>query len=59
MVEILGVNIGLNSNTFLFWGGVLFTAGTLFKSAQIAKYGGYGVMIGVIWHFASSVLGIF
>jgi hypothetical protein len=60
MVELLGINIGLNSNSILFLGGILYTVGTLLGGgANIAKYGGYGVMIGVIWHFASNVLGIF
>ncbi len=58
-MELLGVNFGLNSNTLLFWGGVLLTAGHLFKSKQVEQIGTYGVMGGVIWHFISSVLGIF
>lgn len=58
LLDDLNLNIGLGYNTFLFWGGVLYTAGYLFKSKQITEIGGYGVMGGIIWYFLSSVLGI-
>lgn len=54
----MGLGLPFGASDLLFWGGVGFTAGTLLKQAEIAKFGGYGVMIGVIWSIATNYLGI-